>query len=54
VEKLRNLPYLRKIGSLKKKVILSTGMAKLGEIEEALDILIKAGTSKEILHVLQS
>jgi N,N'-diacetyllegionaminate synthase len=51
---ITNLPYLRKIGSLKKKVILSTGMAKLGEIEEALDILIKAGTSKENITVLHA
>jgi len=45
-------PYLIKIGGLKKKVILSTGMADLGEIEDALDILIKAGTSKENITVL--
>lgn len=45
-------PYLKKIGGLKKKVILSTGMADLGEIEDALDILIKAGTLKENITVL--
>ncbi len=46
-------PYLKKIGGLNKKVILSTGMADLGEIEDALDILIKAGTSKGNITVLQ-
>ncbi|MCL4456663.1 MAG: N-acetylneuraminate synthase [Nitrospirae bacterium] len=49
---ITNLPYLRKIGALKKKVILSTGMSDLGEIEAALDILIKAGTTKNDITVL--
>ena len=31
---ITNLPYLKKIGALKQQVILSTGMADLGEIEE--------------------
>lgn len=47
-----NLPYLRKIGKLNKNVILSTGMADLGEIEDALDILILNGTKKENITVL--
>jgi len=49
---ITNLPYLRKIGSLRKKIILSTGMATLGEIKDALDILIKARTLKEDITVL--
>lgn len=49
---ITNLPYLRKIGHLKKRVILSTGMANLGEIENALNILVTAGTSKEQITVL--
>ena len=32
---ITNLPYLRKIGALQKEVILSTGMADIGEIEDA-------------------
>lgn len=36
---ITNLPYLRKINALGKKVILSTGMSNLNEIQEALDIL---------------
>lgn len=51
---ITNLPYLRHIGSLKKKVILSTGMANLDEIEDALDILIGAGTPKEDIIVLHA
>ena len=51
---ITNLPYLRHIGSLEKKVILSTGMADIGEIEDALDILIEAGTLKENITVLHA
>lgn len=47
-----NLPYLRKLGKLNKKVILSTGMADLGEIEDALDVLVERGTNKENIIVL--
>jgi N,N'-diacetyllegionaminate synthase len=51
---ITNLPYLRHIGKLNKKVILSTGMADIGEIEDALDILIGAGTKKENITVLHA
>lgn len=48
---ITNLPYLRKIGSLKKKVILSTGMSTLGDIEKAIDILKASGTTDiTVLH----
>lgn len=51
---ITNLPYLRYIGGLGKKVILSTGMADIGEIEDALDILFDAGTKKENVTVLHA
>ena len=51
---ITNLPYLRKIGALDKQVILSTGMADIGEIEDALDVLIDAGASKEKITVLHA
>ncbi len=51
---ITNLPYLRHIGKLNKKVILSTGMADIGEIEDAMDILINAGTKKENIIVLHA
>ncbi len=51
---LTNLPYLRHIGKLGKKVILSTGMANIGEIEDALNVLMKAGTKKENITVLHA
>jgi len=49
-----NLPYLRHIGSLQKKVILSTGMADIGEIEDALNVLVEAGTKKDDITVLHA
>jgi len=49
---INNLPYLRKIGGMKKKIILSTGMADLGEIENCLDILTQTGTKIENITVL--
>ncbi|PHS33937.1 MAG: N-acetylneuraminate synthase [Sulfurovum sp.] len=51
---ITNLPYLRHIGKLGKKVILSTGMADIGEIEDALDILIDAGTRKDNITILHA
>jgi N,N'-diacetyllegionaminate synthase len=49
---ITNLPYLQKIGVLKKEIILSTGMANLGEIEDALDVLTSAGTKLKDITVL--
>lgn len=49
---ITNLPYLRHIGKFGKSLILSTGMSNLGEIEIALDILVRSGTSKEKITVL--
>lgn len=45
---ITNLPYLRKINSLKTKVILSTGMADIDEIADALNVLKDSQVS--ILH----
>ena len=49
---ITNLPYLRKIGKIGKNIIISTGMADLGEIEAALHVLTDAGTRKEDITVL--
>jgi len=49
---ITNLPYLRKVGSLHAKVILSTGMASLREVERAIDILESSGTDKAKLTVM--
>ena len=49
---ITNLPYLRKIGGLKKRVLISTGMSDMKEIDDALNILVKAGTKKKDITVL--
>ncbi|MDD5774347.1 MAG: N-acetylneuraminate synthase [Candidatus Omnitrophica bacterium] len=49
---ITNLPFLRKIGRLRKRVILSTGMSDLNEIKQALDVLIASGTLKKNITVL--
>lgn len=51
---ITNLPYLQHIGSLNKKVILSTGMSNMDEIQLALGVLIQAGTQKENITVLHA
>ena len=42
---ITNLPYLRKIGRLKKKVILSSGMSTMEEVKMAVNILGECGTT---------
>ncbi|MBP7653497.1 N-acetylneuraminate synthase [Candidatus Dependentiae bacterium] len=49
---ITNLPYLRKIGTLKKKVILSTGMSELSEIKDAINVLTDSGTDKDEITLL--
>ncbi len=49
---ITNLPYLQHLGSYGKPIILSTGMAKLGEIEAALEVLEASGTAREKVTVL--
>ncbi len=49
---ITNLPYLRKIGALGEKVILSTGMSTLDEVEQALRVLEQAGTPRSSVILL--
>ncbi|WP_109098915.1 N-acetylneuraminate synthase [Aquimarina sp. AU58] len=49
---ITNLPYLRKIGSLGKPIIISTGMADLKEIEEAVHVVVEAGASMSSITIL--
>lgn len=49
---ITNLPYLRKIGSLKKSIILSTGMATIDEIKDALEVLYGAGVKRNNIVLL--
>lgn len=51
---ITNLPYLQHIGRLGKEAILSTGMADLGEIEDALEVLMHGGVPKEKITVLHA
>ena len=49
---ITDLPYLRTIGSLRRKIIMSTGMATLAEVRVALKVLVKSGTKKEDIIIL--
>ena len=51
---ITNLPYLRHIGKLNKKIILSTGMSNMNEVQNALNILINSGTKKNNITVLHA
>jgi N,N'-diacetyllegionaminate synthase len=50
---ITNLPYLRKIAALRKKVILSTGMSTMTEIAAALEVLCRGGMKVKDITVLQ-
>lgn len=49
---LTNLPLLRYMTRLGLPVIMSTGMANLGEIEAALDVIEQAGTPRNRITIL--
>lgn len=49
---ITNLPYLRKIASFKKPVIMSTGMANIQEIKDALDVLLTEGLAIEEITIV--
>ncbi|WP_297791914.1 N-acetylneuraminate synthase [uncultured Marinobacter sp.] len=49
---LTNLPYLRYLTCHGKHVLLSTGMANLGEIEAAINVVEQAGTPRDKITVL--
>jgi N,N'-diacetyllegionaminate synthase len=49
---ITNLPYLKKVASLNKDIIISTGMSKLSEVEFALEVLTQNGIMRERIIVL--
>ena len=49
---ITNIPYLKEIGKLKTKVILSTGMSNMNEIHKAIQILKSSGAKKKNLILL--
>lgn len=50
---LTNLPLLRHMTRHGLPVMLSTGMATLGEVEAALDVIERNGTPRQLITVLQ-
>ena len=50
---ITNLPYLRHVGRMRKPVVMSTGMATLEEVRDALNVLLKAGSKKDQITILQ-
>lgn len=46
---ITNLPYLEIIGRTKRKVVLSTGMSEIQEIQDAIDVLERNGTKEIVL-----
>jgi N-acetylneuraminate synthase len=49
---ITNLPYLRKVAALFPEVILSTGMATIEEIKDAVKVLTDNGVNKDKITVL--
>jgi len=49
---ITNLPYLKKIASFGKPVILSTGMCTMQEVKAALDVMTNNGISKKNITIL--
>ena len=49
---ITNLPYLREVAKLSKTVIMSTGMATLSEVADAVKVLEQAGASRSNITVL--
>lgn len=49
---ITNLPFLRHIGTMNKPLILSTGMATIDEVLNAVNILEEAGTEKSSITIL--
>ena len=50
---ITNFPYLEVLGKLKKKIILSTGMSNINEIDKAIKTLAKHGTNKKNITLMQ-
>jgi N,N'-diacetyllegionaminate synthase len=49
---MTNYPYLKAVAQKNKPIILSTGMATLAEIREALKVLLDFGAQKEAITIL--
>lgn len=49
---ITNYPYLKKIAQYGEPVIMSTGMCSMGDVEQALNVLLKNGLTKEQVTLL--
>ncbi|MHB1016848.1 MAG: N-acetylneuraminate synthase [Coriobacteriia bacterium] len=49
---ITNLPYLRRIGALRRRLIVSTGMSTMDEVADALDALEASGTPLALVTLL--
>ena len=49
---ITNYPYLKFLGKMNKKILLSTGMANLNEINFAIKTLVMSGTNKKNITIL--
>ncbi len=49
---ITNLPYLKKIASFRKRIVMSTGMATIEEIKSAFKVLIENGANKDQITIL--
>ena len=49
---ITNFPYLKRISKFNKKVILSTGMSNIKEIEAALKVLLSGSLKKKNIYIL--
>ncbi|WP_397601108.1 N-acetylneuraminate synthase [Silvanigrella sp.] len=49
---ITNYPYLKAVASYKKKIILSTGMSTLADVDNAISVLLKYGAKREDITIL--
>jgi len=49
---ITNLPYLEKVAKLELPIVMSTGMANMQEVKEALSVLVKNGVNKKSITIL--
>lgn len=49
---ITNLPYLRKIAAIGEPVVMSTGMSRLGEVDDAVNVLLDCGLDRNMITLL--
>lgn len=49
---ITNLPYLRKIASMGQPVVMSTGMSRLGEVDDAVGVLLDGDLTLDMITLL--